>query len=54
MTKNTLGREIPTEIEGYGKTLPYAGAFARKPEGHAAGARLRSTNNDRADKRVAD
>lgn len=52
--KNTLGREIPTEIEGYGKTLPYAGAFARTPQGNAAGARLRSTHNDRADKRVAD
>ena len=52
--KNTLGREIPTEIEGYGKTLPYAGAFARKPQGNAAGARLRSTHNDRTDKCVAD
>ena len=52
--KNTLGREIPTEIEGYGKTLPYAGAFARNPQGNAAGARLRSTHNDRTDKCVAD
>ena len=52
--KNTLGREIPTEIKGYGKTLPYAGAFARNPQGNAAGARLRSTHNDRTDKCVAD
>ena len=52
--KNTLGREIPTEIEGYGKTLPYAGAIARNPQGNAAGARLRSTHNDRTDKCVAD
>lgn len=52
MAKNALGREIPEFIKGYGKTIPFAGAFARKPEGDAVGARLRCVNNDRTDKRV--
>lgn len=54
MAKNALGREIPEFIEGYGKTIPFAGAFARKPEGNAFGQKLRCVNNDRTDKRVSD
>lgn len=52
MAKNALGREIPEFIEGYGKTLPYLGAFARKPEGGGAAVKLRCVNNDNTDKRV--
>lgn len=52
MARNALGREIPEYIEGYGKTIPFGGAFARRPEGSAAGARLRCVNNDSTDKRV--
>ncbi len=29
---NALGREIPEHIEGYGKTLPFGGAFAARPK----------------------
>lgn len=52
MAKNALGREIPEYIEGYGKTLPFAGAFARRPEGGSAGVRLRCVNNEVTDKRL--
>lgn len=54
MAKNALGREIPEYIEGYGKTIPFAGAFARVPQGNIAGPALRCVNNDRADKLVGD
>jgi len=53
MSKNALGREIPDFIEGYGKTNPYKGAFAIKPEGFKAGPKLRCVNNDRTDKLVS-
>lgn len=52
MAKNALGREIPEFIEGYGKTIPFAGAFARSPEGNAAGPKLRCVDASRTDKRV--
>lgn len=29
--KNSIGREIPEVIEGYGKTIPFAGAFEIQP-----------------------
>ena len=29
---NAVGRVVPKEIPGYGKTIPYAGAFATKPK----------------------
>jgi citrate lyase subunit alpha / citrate CoA-transferase len=29
---NALGREIPEHIDGYGKTIPFNGAFATRPE----------------------
>lgn len=54
MAKNALGREIPDFIEGYGKTIPFMGAFTRKPEGGSTGAKLRCVNNDNTDKRVPD
>jgi len=54
MAENALGREIPEFIEGYGKTLPFGGAFARKPQGSAAGAKIRCVNNDRTDKLLPD
>lgn len=54
MAKNALGREIPEYIEGYGKTIPFKGAFARAPQGSVAGPVLRCVNNDRADKLVSD
>lgn len=53
MAKNALGREIPEYIEGYGKTIPFEGAFARVPQGNVAGPALRCVNNDRADKLVS-
>lgn len=52
MPKNSLGREIPGFIEGYGKTIPFMGACARRPEGYSAGVRLRCVNNDNTDKLV--
>jgi len=30
--KNRLNREIPENIEGYGKVRPFAGAFATEPD----------------------
>jgi citrate lyase subunit alpha / citrate CoA-transferase len=30
--KNAIGREIPEQIDGYGKVAPYAGAFAARPD----------------------
>ena len=48
MTVNAVKREIPDYIEGYGKVRHFEGAFARKPEGRIAGAKLRCFNNDRA------
>lgn len=54
MAENALGREIPEFIEGYGKTIPFSGAFARKPDGNVAGPKLRCVDNSRADKRVPD
>ncbi|MDL2297656.1 citrate lyase subunit alpha [Synergistaceae bacterium OttesenSCG-928-D05] len=54
MAKNILGREIPEFIEGYGKPLLFGGAFARKPEGNAVGAKIRCVNNDSTDKRLPD
>ena len=50
MTVNAVKREIPDYIEGYGKVRRFEGAFARKPEGRIAGAKLRCFNNDRANK----
>ena len=50
MTVNAVKREIPDYIEGYGKVRHFEGAFARKPEGRIAGAKLRCFNNDRANK----
>lgn len=41
MTVNAVKRDIPDYIEGYGKVRHFEGAFARKPEGAAAGARMR-------------
>jgi citrate lyase subunit alpha/citrate CoA-transferase len=29
---NAIGREIPAQVEGYGKAAPYAGAFANGPD----------------------
>ncbi|HME41936.1 MAG TPA: citrate lyase subunit alpha [Syntrophorhabdales bacterium] len=29
---NALGREIPDYVDGYGKTLPFSGAFAARPQ----------------------
>lgn len=52
MAKNALGREIPEFIEGYGKTIPYGGAFARLPQGNADGPKLRCVDSGRTDKRV--
>lgn len=42
MPRNAVGREIPDFIEGYGKVLPFQGAFWRKPEGFRKGAKLRA------------
>ena len=53
MTINAVKREIPDYIEGYGKVRHYQGAFARKPGGAIAGAKLRCFNNDVTDKRVS-
>jgi citrate lyase subunit alpha/citrate CoA-transferase len=54
MAINAAGRDIPDFIEGYGKTKLFQGAFAVKPEGHKAGARLRCVDGSCTDKRVAD
>jgi citrate lyase subunit alpha/citrate CoA-transferase len=54
MAKNALGREIPDFIEGYGKTKPFQGAFALKPEGYRAGGKIRCVNSTCTDKRVSD
>ena len=54
MPRNILGREIPEFIDGYGKTLPFMGEHARKPEGNRAGPKLRSAFNDRTSKVVPD
>ena len=54
MPRNILGREIPEFIEGYGRTLPFMGEHARKPEGNRAGPKLRSAFNDRTSKVVPD
>ena len=53
MTKNAVKREIPDYIEGYGKVKHYQGAFAKKPEGNIAGAKLRCFNSDNTDKTVS-
>ncbi|MDL2280923.1 citrate lyase subunit alpha [Selenomonadales bacterium OttesenSCG-928-I06] len=42
--KNSLGREIPEFIEGYGEVRPFKGAFATVPEGNRAGAPLKTVN----------
>jgi citrate lyase subunit alpha / citrate CoA-transferase len=34
---NTLGREIPEYIDGYGKAVPFSGAFATRPGMHRYG-----------------
>ncbi len=52
MARNALGRDIPDFIEGYGKTNPFGGAFAVKPEGYRAGGKLRCVNSTCTDKRV--
>ena len=53
MTINAVKREIPDYIEGYGKVKHYQGAFAKKPEGNIAGAKLRCFNSDNTDKTVS-
>lgn len=53
MTINAVKREIPDYIEGYGKVKHYQGAFAKKPEGNIAGAKLRCFNSDNTDKQSA-
>ncbi|MDY3868969.1 MAG: citrate lyase subunit alpha [Pyramidobacter sp.] len=54
MTLNVLGREIPDYIEGYGAVKTYQGAFARKPEGRSAGARLRCAEPGQTTKLLPD
>lgn len=54
MAKNALGREIPDFIEGYGKTNPFKGAFAVKPEGFRAGGKIRCVDSTCTDKSVSD
>ena len=41
MTKNGVGREIPSYIEGIGQIKPYESPFSVIPEGNKAGARLK-------------
>ncbi|MDR3255725.1 MAG: citrate lyase subunit alpha [Synergistaceae bacterium] len=51
MTLNTVQRDIPSHIDGYGNTAEklYSGAFERMPEGFGRGGRIRAvTPNDRA------
>lgn len=54
MALNAAGRDIPDFIEGYGKTKLFQGAFAVKPDGRKAGAKLRCAESGCTDKRVAD
>jgi citrate lyase subunit alpha/citrate CoA-transferase len=28
---NALGRELPEHVDGYGRVIPFAGAFAARP-----------------------
>jgi citrate lyase subunit alpha / citrate CoA-transferase len=39
---NALGREIPEYIDGYGKAVPFSGAFATRPEMHRYGPRVKA------------
>lgn len=41
MTKNGVGREIPSYIEGIGQIKPYESPFSVIPEGNKAGAKLK-------------
>ncbi len=50
MALNAVKRDIPDYIEGYGRVRSFEGAFARKPEGRAAGPKLRCFNSDRTNK----
>lgn len=40
--KNAVGRELPDYLEGYGRVLPFAGAFARCGEHARAAAKVRN------------
>ncbi|MDR2779637.1 MAG: citrate lyase subunit alpha [Synergistaceae bacterium] len=44
MERNAVNREIPSRIDGYGSTdgRLFEGAFARKPSGYRAGAKIRA------------
>ena len=44
MPVNSIGRDIPSFIRGYGDVKPFAGAFARVPEGNYAGPKIRAFN----------
>jgi citrate lyase subunit alpha/citrate CoA-transferase len=46
--KNALGRLIPDSAAGYGPLVPFAGAFATKPSGWRAQARLKTARAGRS------
>ncbi|QTX33424.1 citrate lyase subunit alpha [Aminithiophilus ramosus] len=54
MALNRAGRDVPSQIDGYGPVIPFMGHDARKPEGNRAGGKLKATFNDRTDKTVKD
>ena len=43
---NALGREIPDYIDGYGKTIPFGGAFAMRPGMHRYGPTVKVARPD--------
>ncbi len=54
MALNRAGRDVPSQIDGYGPVIPFMGHDARKPEGDRAGGKLKATFSDRTDKTVKD
>ncbi|MBL3593862.1 MAG: citrate lyase subunit alpha [Synergistaceae bacterium] len=54
MARNSVGRDLPEQIPGYGPVRPFSGHKARIPEGNRAGGKLKATFNDRTDKTVKD
>ncbi|MDR1730651.1 MAG: citrate lyase subunit alpha [Synergistaceae bacterium] len=50
MLKNSIGRLIPEELEGYGKVKPFAGAYATVPEGNKAPVKIPCHRASESDK----
>ena len=53
MIKNSIGRIIPQQIEGYKKVIPFSGAFNHIPQGRLAGKTIRSSDRNKRNKLVS-